>query len=185
MDIKNITQNIIALSEGQDIALNLVIEGLYHQLSKMAQSQLSKLNPQKLAPHDLVHELYLKLSSGQTIKAHTRAHFLAIAATAMRHVIVDQIKAQQSQKRGGDFIAVTLSDSVVPMNDNISEILAVDKAIAQLKKLNPKLSDTVECKFFAGYTEQETALALGVNERTVRRYWKRAKNWLKLELYSN
>jgi RNA polymerase sigma factor (TIGR02999 family) len=185
MDIKNITQNIIALSEGQEIALNLVIEGLYYQLNQMAQGQLAKLNPLKMTPNDLVHELYLKLSFGQSIKAQTRAHFLAIAATAMRHLIVDQLKAQQSQKRGGDFIAVTLSDSVVPMNENVTEILAVDKALAQLKLLNSQLSDTVECKFFAGYTEEETALALGVNERTVRRYWKRAKNWLQLELYSN
>ena len=116
--------------------------------------------------------------------ANNRQHFLAIAATAMRQLIIDQLKAKSRDKRGGDLVATTLSDTKMPMLKNQLEILAVDKALAKLKNIEPKLSSTVECRYFAGYSEKETAEALGVNERTVRRYWSRAKRWLSVELAS-
>jgi RNA polymerase sigma factor (TIGR02999 family) len=184
MDVREITLNIQALAKGEDIALDFVVEGLYQQLKVIAQRQLNRLNPNKQTPNDLVHELYIKLSQAGEIKAESRAHFLSIAASAMRQLVIDQLKAQQSQKRGGNYLAVTLSDSVVPMNENITEILAVDKAMKTLAQINEKLAKTVECKFFAGFSEQETAMALGVNERTVRRYWQRSKRWLQAELYN-
>ncbi len=182
--LENITQYILAISDGEDIALNVVIEGLYDQLCQMANSQLNKLNPSNISATELVHELYLKLSRSVSFNAINRQHFLAIAATAMRQLIIDQLKASKRNKRGGDLIATTLSDTKMPMLQNQLEILAVDKALSKLKDIEPKLSSTVECRYFAGYSEKETAEALGVNERTVRRYWSRAKRWLQLELSS-
>ncbi len=180
--LENITQYIIALSDGEDIALNVVVEGLYDQLCQMANSQLNKLNPENISATELVHELYLKLSRCMSFNANSRQHFFAIAATAMRQVIIDQLKAKKRDKRGGDLVATTLSDTKMPMLKNQLEILAVDHALIRLKDIEPKLSATVECRYFAGYSEKETAEALGVNERTVRRYWSRAKRWLQMEL---
>ena len=182
--LDNITQYILAISEGEDLALNVVVEGLYDQLCLMANIQLNKLNPENISAAELVHELYLKLAKSVSFNATNRQHFLAISATAMRQLIVDQLKAKQRGKRGGDLVATTLSDSKMPMWKNQVEILAVDRALAKLHEIEPKLSSTVECRYFAGYSEAETAEALGVNERTVRRYWSRARKWLSLELAS-
>jgi RNA polymerase sigma factor (TIGR02999 family) len=182
--LTNITQHILAISKGEDIALNVVIEALYDQLCQIADNQLHKLNPDNITATELVHELYLKLTRCMNFNAQNRQHFFAIAATAMRQLIVDQLKARNRVKRGGDLVSTTLSDSKMPMLKNEVEILAVDKALARLKEIEPKLSSTVECRYFAGYSEQETAEALGVNERTVRRYWSRAKRWLSMELAS-
>lgn len=181
-DLQNITQYILAISKGENVALNVVVESLYDQLCQMAHSQLNKLNPENISAAELVHELYLKLSNSASFNASNRQHFFAISATAMRQVIIDQLKAKQRDKRGGQLIATTLSDTKMPMLQNQIEILAVDKALDKLHAIEPKLSSTVECRYFAGYSEKETAEALGVNERTVRRYWSRAKRWLSMEL---
>lgn len=182
--LENITQHILAISKGEDIALNVVVEALYDQLCQIANHQLHKLNPENITAAELVHELYLKLSRCMQFNANNRQHFLAISATAMRQVVIDQLKAKSRDKRGGDLVATTLSDTKMPMLKNQLEILAVDKALSKLHAIEPKLSSTVECRYFAGYSEKETAEALGVNERTVRRYWTRAKRWLSMELAS-
>lgn len=178
---ENITQYIIAYSEGEEIELGVIIDALYGQLCEMANIQLNKLNPNAISPPELVHEVYLKFSKSLSVNAQGRMHFLAIAATAMRQLIVDQLKSKQREKRGGQWFATTLSDSKLPLQDNIDEIIAVDKALNKLKALQPVLAQTVECRYFAGYSEKETAEALGVNVRTIRRYWVRAKRWLQLE----
>jgi len=181
-DAENITQHIIAFAEGEQIELGYIVDALYVQLCEMANIQLNRLNPESIAPHELVHELYLKFSKALSVNANGRMHFLAIAATAMRQLIIDQLKGKNREKRGGGLMATTLSDTKLPVHDNAIEIIAVNDAIKKLKSIEPKLASTVECRYFAGYSEQETADALGVNVRTVRRYWKRAKRWLVLEL---
>jgi len=181
-NIANITQHILAYAEGEKMELSVIVDALYGQLCEMANLQLNKLNPGSISPNELVHEVYLKFSKSLSINAQGRMHFLAIAATAMRQLIIDQLKGMKRDKRGGHLFATTLSDTKLPVEDNAIEIMAVNQAIAKLKTLEPKLASTVECRYFAGYTEQETADALGVNVRTVRRYWKRAKQWLKFEL---
>ncbi|MFK8012186.1 MAG: ECF-type sigma factor [Marinicellaceae bacterium] len=178
----NLTQHILAYAQGEKIELSIIIDTLYVQLCDMANLQLNKLNPESISSNELVHEVYLKFSKSLSVNAKGRMHFLAIAATAMRQLIIDQLKGMNRDKRGGQMFATTLTDKKLPIDDNAIEILAVNQAIAKLKTLEPKLASTVECRYFAGYSEQETADALGVNVRTIRRYWKRAKQWLKLEL---
>ncbi len=183
-NIENITQHIIAYAEGQKVELGIIIDALYGQLCELANYQLNKLNPEAITPHELVHEVYLKFSKSLAVNAQGRKHFLAIAATAMRQLIIDQLKGKNRAKRGGHLYATTLSDAKLPVQDNMIEILAIDNALEKLRELEPKLASTVECRYFAGYSEIETAQALDVNVRTVRRYWKRAKRWLILELKS-
>ncbi|TDR20507.1 ECF-type sigma factor [Marinicella litoralis] len=178
----NLTEYILAYSDGDSVALDVIIEALYDQLKLAAAKQLNKLNPESISANDLVHEVYLKFSANQSFNANSRMHFMAIAATAMRQLIIDQLKAKKRQKRGGDLYATTLSDKKMPLNDNALEIISVNEALSKLRAIDPKLAQTVECRYFAGYTEQETAEALNVNVRTVRRYWSRSKRWLLLEL---
>ena len=180
--VENITQHILAYAQGEKMELSVIVDALYDQLCAMANVQLNKLNPDSISPNELVHEVYLKFSKALSVNAQGRMHFLAIAATAMRQLIIDQLKGQKRDKRGGHLFATTLSDTKLPVEDNAIEIIAVNQAIAKLNQIEPKLASTVECRYFAGYTEQETADALGVNVRTIRRYWKRAKRWLMLEL---
>jgi len=182
--IDNITQHILAYAEGQKLELSVIVDALYEQLCDIANIQLNKLNPESISPNELVHEVYLKFSKSLSVNAQGRMHFLAIAATAMRQLIIDQLKGKNREKRGGHLFATTLSDTKLPVADNAIEILAVNQAITKLNRLEPKLASTVECRYFAGYTEQETADALGVDVRTIRRYWQRSKQWLKLELAS-
>jgi len=180
-NIKNITQHIIAYSEGDIVELGFVVDALYKELCLVAQSQINKLGSKEVSPQELVHEVYLKFSKSFTINANCRRHFLAIAANAMRYLIIDQIRADNSQKRGVNFCATTLSDSKLPIYDNAKEILYVHEGIEKLRGIDEKLAITVECKYFAGYSEIETAQALNVNVRTVRRYWRRSKKWLAIE----
>ncbi len=181
-NLANITQHIIEYSDGDYLKLSIIVDALYQELCDVAKIQLNKLNPNAISPHDLVHEVYLKFTKTMSCNAKGRQHFLAISAMAMRHLIIDQLKNNNRQKRGGHLLATTLSDSKVPLHDNTNEILMVDQCIEKLREIEPKLAQTVECRYFSGYSEIETAQALGVNVRTVRRYWKRAKRWLALEL---
>jgi len=180
--VENITQHILAFAEGEKMELSVIVDALYGQLCDMANKQLNKLNPDAISPPELVHEVYLKFSRSLSVNAQGRMHFLAIAATAMRQLIIDQLKSKNREKRGGHLCATTLSDNKMAIVDNSIEIMAVNNAIEKLRKIEPKFASTVECRYFAGYSEQETADALGVNVRTVRRYWKRAKRWLVMEL---
>ncbi len=181
-NIENITQHIIAYAEGQKIELGIIVDALYVQLCDMADKQLNKLNPEAISPHELVHEVYLKFSKSLSVNAKGRKHFLAIAATAMRQLIIDQLKGKKRAKRGGDLFSTTLSDGKLPVKDNLIEVMAVNNAMQKLHSIEPKLANTVECRYFAGYSEAETAEALDVSVRTVRRYWKLAKRWLAMEI---
>jgi len=180
-NIENITQHIIAYNEGDKVELSVIVDALYVELCNIAKFQLNKLNAHAITPQELVHEVYLKFAKSSSANANGRKHFLAIAATAMRYFIIDQIRSENSEKQGGYLCATTLSDSKIPIHDNVTEILYIDQAIEKLRKLQPQLATTIECRYFAGYSEIETAEALDVNVRTVRRYWKRAKRWLAIE----
>ncbi|WP_154222927.1 ECF-type sigma factor [Marinicella rhabdoformis] len=180
--IQQVTQYLMAYQQGDKTAINLVVDCLYDQLCKMANSQLHKYNQNTSMGAELVHELYLKINKSNNLNAQNRQHFLAISATAMRQIIIDQIKAKNSIKRGKDMVMTTLSNQAKTWVDNHLEILAVDEALHKLMDLEPTLASVVECKYFAGYTETEIAEALNISERTVRRHWQRAKKWLALEL---
>lgn len=132
----------------------------------------------------LIHEAYLKLarSSGW----QSRGHFLAAAALAMRQVLVDDARARLTQRRGEGAVPLSL-DSIAAQNvaaeaEPDERVVAVGEALERLARLNPRLAQVVECRYYAGYTEAETALALAVNERTVRRDWVKARAWLYQEL---
>lgn len=154
---------------------------LYRELKRVAHFELLRRRPfETLDTTALVHEAYLKIAQrGPQARFKDRGHFLNAAAQTMRHILVDAARRRLSRKRGGGRRAEPLAEDLVAADDHAQEVLSVDQALAQLRGLDERLCRVVECRFFAGFSEVETAEALGVSARTVRRDWIRAKGWLR------
>jgi len=164
-------------------AYDRLVELLYPELRRLARRQLRRLRPgETLDTTSLVNEAYVKMVGDS--RYADRSHFLAATATAMRHILINAVERRMAQKRGAGRSATELDERRVPAmrSASLDDLLAVDRALDGLAELDPRLRTLVECRFFAGYTEAQTAEALGVSERTVRRDWRRARAWLRREL---
>ena len=124
----------------------------------------------------LVNEAYVKLQRAEGWK--DEVHFLSAAALAMRQALVDHARARLAQKRGSGQVVALEDQSIEPAWESDEQLVALDEALKALSRLNPRLTHIVECRFFAGYSEEETARLLGVTDRTVRRDWVKARAWL-------
>lgn len=183
-----ITHLLRAAGAGQAGAAEQVIALLYHELRGLARSRLRRSGAFTLLDTTaLVHEGYLRLRAvqGENAPVFTdRQHFFAYAARAMRSVVVDLVRARQAESRGGGAEHLTLNtaiaDSVAAPQDG--EILRVHDALQDLAALDARLASVVEMRYFAGLSEAEIALALGVTERTVQREWQKARLLLALAL---
>jgi len=157
---------------------------VYGELRRIAHRQLQGERPgHTLGTTGLVHETYLKLVDQTRIQWRDRGHFFALAARAMRQILVDYARRYRAQRRGGGLRRVSLTDGTA-VEDQAELLLAVHEALDRLAVMNERLSQVVECRYFAGLTEEETAVALGVTARTVERDWVKAKGWLYQELRS-
>jgi len=128
----------------------------------------------------LVHEAYIKLHASPEF--NDREHFLRAAALAMRHVLVSHARERLAIKRGGGETAVPLDEAPEVATDDDAILLEINDALERLSKINPRLAYVVECRFFAGFDDAETAIALNLTDRTVRRDWIKARAWLSREL---
>jgi RNA polymerase sigma factor (TIGR02999 family) len=171
-----VTRLLRAGRSGDAAALDRLVPLVYEDLRRLAQRQLAhEYGERTLNATALVHESYLKLGSGALL-ASDRPHFLAIAARAMRQVLVDHARDRKAAKRGGgEWERTTLTDGAWSTEFDTDGMLALDEALAELE---PRQRQVVECRFFAGMEEQEIASALGVSERTVHRDWVKARAWL-------
>ena len=152
---------------------------LYDELRRIAHRQLAVERPgHTLSTTALVHEAYVKLADQTRAHFVSRAHFLAVAAQAMRRILVTHARKVGTEKRGGRWHRLDLDQVEIPVEERAEALVMLDGALDRLAALNPRLSQVVECRFFGGMTEEETASALGVNERTIRRDWVKAKGWL-------
>jgi RNA polymerase sigma-70 factor, ECF subfamily len=160
-----------------------LLEVVYAELRAIAGSFFkTERQDHTLEPTALVHEAFVKLVRGSGISWQSRAHFVAIAAKAMRQVLIDHARAKRAQKRAGDGVRVTLSG--IPL-DNVTSPLDAINVSDQLERLaiiDPRQGRIVEMRFFAGMTTREIALVLGVSERTVELDWRMARAWLRREL---
>lgn len=148
---------------------------IYDDLIRIAQRQLNReLGPRSVQAATLVHEAYLKLV-GSPPPAVDRDHLLAIASRAMRQVLVDRARSRAAAKRAGEQVRTTLTDAAGDVSLDDASLVALDDAI---ERLEPRQRQVVECRFFGGLSEEETAAALGVTSRTVRRDWIKARAWL-------
>lgn len=164
-------------------ALDRLMPLVYDDLHRLARRQLAgEGRGRTLDTTGLVHEAYLRLAEASRAAWEGRGHFFAVSARAMRQIVVDYARERGAAKRGGGVRPATLDDESAAIESRAEEILAVDQALAGLGALDPQLPRIVECRFFAGLTEEETAEALALPLRTVQRDWARARAWLKRAL---
>ncbi len=173
-----VTQLLDDLRAGRREAFDRIVPLVYHELRRTARRELAARPSDTLFTTALVHELYLKFSRSPRADWRDRAHFLRAAAVAMRHILVDRARRRAAEKRGGAQRTVTLDDSLTASDEQAESLLELHDALDQLATLDERLARVVECRFFGGMTEQETAEALNITERTVRRDWVKARGLL-------
>jgi RNA polymerase sigma-70 factor (ECF subfamily) len=130
----------------------------------------------------LVNEAYLRLVNAQAVPWRDRNHFIAVAARAMRRILVDHARARRYQKRGGDVVRVTFDEGLLVTNDTRQDFVALDEALNELATFDERKSRVIELRFFGGLSVEETAAVLEVSADTVMRDWRLAKAWLSREL---
>jgi RNA polymerase sigma factor (TIGR02999 family) len=171
---------LVAHREGAPGALERLTELVYPELRRIARAQLSRWRPgARPDTGSVVHQAYLKLVDQSKVDWRDRQHFYAIAAHAMRQVIIDYSRRRISQKRGGGAPHTNLDAHDVAAAQQAEQLLALDKVLADLERHDLRLAQVVNCRFFAGYSEEETATVLAVSVRTIQRDWRRAKSWLR------
>jgi RNA polymerase sigma factor (TIGR02999 family) len=168
---------------GDREAFDELVGLVYDRLRGIARRQLARGGRgHTLDTTSLVHETYMQLVDETGVAWQDRSHFFAITARAMRRILVDYARRRGAQKRGGGRPAIELELDRLSVDDHAELVLAVDEVLDSLAAFNPQLASVVECRFFAGMTEEETEVALGVPLRTVQRDWARARAWLLKEL---
>ena len=180
-ELGEVTRLLHEMRGGDDAALERVLALIYDDLRVLARNQLRREYQERtLEPTALVHEAYLKMVRGASVDAVDRAHLMALAAHAMRQVLVDHARRRTAAKREDAWKAVTLTDAGPEGGLDAEDLLALDDA---LERLDPRQRRIVECRFFGGMDDTEIAAALGVTDRTVRREWVKARAWLNRALY--
>ena len=178
-----VTALLLRARSGDSSALADVFPLIYEELRRLARQQLRREpDGHTLSPTALVHEAYMRLVDYSRVEWASRAHFLAIASTAMRRILVDHARAHRSLKRGGGLKPVSIDAVEVGAAEGADVLVAIDEALERLRQVEPRQAQVVECRFFGGMTEEETAEALGIGLRTAKRDWARAKSWLHREV---
>lgn len=174
----DLTDLVLTLRTGPATA-DAVFPVVYDELRRIAHRVLhDERTGHTLDTTALVHETYLRLVDATRVPWEDRSRFLALAATAMRRILIDYARGRRAAKRGGDRVAIDLERVQLSADESIDALVALDDALGRLGALSPRLVQVVECRFFSGMTEEETAAALGITDRTVRRDWLKAKGWL-------
>ena len=171
------------LRSGTQVSADRLVPLLYGELRAIAHHHMAIRGGQgTLQTTALIHEAYLKLVDQSRAGWRDRAHFLALASVAMRHVLVDRAKARLTRKRGGDLRRIPLDEAVVAADDQPEALLQLEEALTRLAEVEPRLARVVECRFFGGLTEEEVAAGLGITTRTVHRDWVKARMLLRRAL---
>jgi RNA polymerase sigma factor (TIGR02999 family) len=179
----SVTVLLARARSGDSSALADVFPLIYDELRGLARQQLQREpDGHTLSPTALVHEAYMRLIDYSRMEWAGRAHFMAVAATAMRRILVDHARGHRSVKRGGMLRRVSIDDVELGTEERAELLIAIDDALGRLKEIDERQARVVECRFFGGMTEEETADALGIGLRTAKRDWARAKRWLHREI---
>ena len=179
----NVTQLLVAWGKGDQHAFDALMPEVRKELHRLAAHYMAEEPPgHDLQPTALINEAYLRLVDWKNIQWADRAHFFAMAANMMRRVLVDYARSRDRLKRGGEAIQVSFTEAAnVPIPQS-ADVLALDKALRELEKIDPRKSQIVEMRFFGGLSQEETSEALHVSVATVRRDWSLARAWLAREL---
>ncbi len=178
-DPKNVTQLLVAWSNGDKGALDMLVEVIHAELHRLARRYMRLEAPgHTLNTTALVNEAYLKLVNQNNVNWQNRAHFFAVSAHAMRNILIDMARGRGREKRGGDVHRIALDETLVFTDDRAAELVALDDALTDLAKLDQRKSQIVEMRYFGGLSVEETAEVLKVSVATVDREWRRARAWL-------
>jgi RNA polymerase sigma factor (TIGR02999 family) len=178
----NVTQLLLAWQAGDNAALDKLLSAIQPELRRIARRHMAgERRGHVLQPTALVNEAYLRLAS-KDIQWQGRAHFFAVAAQVMRHVLVDDARERARAKRGGGACRISLSDAENLATPRQTDVVALDDALNALEKIDRRKSKVIELRFFGGLSLQETADVLQVSVGTIRRDWSLARAWLYREL---
>jgi RNA polymerase sigma factor (TIGR02999 family) len=176
---REVTQLLIAWSNGDQTALDQLMPLIYDELRRIAARYLrAERRGHTLQTSALVNEAYLKLAACDEVAWDGRAHFFGAAAQAMRRILVDYARTRQRIKHGGEAQRIELDDALDVAEERAAEMIALDDALTDLAKLDPRKSRVVELRYFGGLSVEETAEVLGVSSPTVMRDWNTARAWL-------
>ncbi|HEU4477011.1 MAG TPA: sigma-70 family RNA polymerase sigma factor [Pyrinomonadaceae bacterium] len=177
---KNVSQLLIAWSEGDEAALEQLTPLVYDELHRLARRYMRRESPgHTLQTSALVNEAYLRLVDQRQVHWQNRSHFFGIAAQLMRRILVDHARSHRRAKRGGDAHRLSLDATLIMSKDRFADLLSIDEALSRLSEFDPQKSRIVEMKFFGGLSTDEVADCLHVSSRTIEREWRKAKAWLK------
>jgi len=180
---EEVTQLLLDWSNGDQAAFDALMPLVYNQLRQMAHRYMSQERPgHTLQTTALVNEAYLRLIDQRQVHWQNRAHFFAVAAQAMRRILIDHARKQRYAKRGGGARKISLDEAAVMSQERAADLLALDEALKSLAAIDPQQSRVVELRFFGGLTIEETAQVLRLSVDMVKREWATAKAWLFREM---
>jgi len=180
---QEITQLLLSWSKGDKAALDQLIPLVYPELRRLARRYMSRESPDHtLQTSALINEAYLRLVDQQAVEWQDRAHFFAVAAQVMRHILIDHARSHLYGKRGAGAQHVPLDEVAVVGLERATELVALDDALTSLAKIDERKARIVELRFFGGLSVEETAEAMKVSPITVMREWRTAKAWLHREI---
>src|SRR4051794_20832623 len=181
---EQVTDLLLRLRQGDESAMDGLFPAVYDELRRIAHYHMAGERPgHTLGTTGLVHETYLRLVDQTRVQWRDRGHFFRVASWAMRRILVDYARSHGALRRGGGVPPLSLDDELAVAQES-DRLVALDEALERLATVNERLSQVVECRYFGGLTEAETAEALGVTVRTVQRDWRKARDWLALDLGS-
>jgi RNA polymerase sigma factor (TIGR02999 family) len=170
--------------ENAKLDAEVLLPVVYDELKRIAARELARERPDHtLQPTALVHEAYIRMAQLRQVRWEDRRHFCGVAAHVIRRVLIDHERARRAAKRGGEAERLTLHDQLTPSIGRTDyDLFAVNEALEELERLNPRHAQIVEMRFFAGFTIDETAAILGLSPATVKTDWRMARAWLKSQL---
>jgi RNA polymerase sigma factor (TIGR02999 family) len=180
-----LTELLRSAHQGDRLAAERAYRVLYPELCKIARAHLRMHRPETLLDtQGLVFESYLNLVHVDGARFESRHHFYAYAAKVMRRIVIDFARRKQAKRRTGGQPAVTLTDDIAAIEFDVASVLDVENSLQALERLDPLSAEVVEMRYYGGYSDDEIATALGTTDRTVRRYWEKARLFLLAQLES-
>jgi len=180
---QEVSQLLRAWGEGDQTAFEKLMPLVYEDLRRMARRHMGRQGPgHTLQTTALIHEAYLRLVDQKEARWQNRTHFFAVAARAMRQILVDYARARHAAKRGGEAVVVSLDEAVAPSDERSAELLALNDALESLAAIDHRKCQVVELRYFGGLSVEETAEVLKVSPETVARDWRMARAWLRHEI---
>lgn len=185
MEQAQITQLLQLAGSGDKSSESRVLELVYTELHRLASAYMRReRKDHTLQPSALVNEAYVKLIGNQQVNWQSRGHFYAAAARVMRNILIDHARTRSAERRGGAPARTELRDDMIFVEENPEQFLALDACLNRLAQIDERQSKVVELRFFGGLSVEETAAALNISEKTVKRDWAFARAWLEAELSS-